>query len=492
MDTFLPGYAVGECFSQNKDELVIGLYREDEQFFIKCMLSPEVSLMTFPADFRRARKNSVDLFQETIGLEVCKVFQVPFDRSFGLELEGEKKLLFKMHGRRSNVALLKENAVSQLFRKNLQSDMTLTISGLAKEINLDQPSHQDYGLLRKLLGSDGSSEDEIMEEVNAQLASEEYFLTSGSKGKPELELTEPADFLVRCKSPIEASNELAKHYTQDYLLQEEKRQIERILQKTTKASRNYVQKSYLNLESLDSRRSYEEVANIIMANLHQIPKNANLVTLEDFYTDKPIEIKLKQGLSPQKHAENLYRKAKNEKIQYRKIEENLAQKEKLIAHHESLILKLAQVNSHKELKAFIKENNLRPGQQVATETLPYHVFEYANYQIWVGKNAHANDKLTLKHAHKNDLWLHARDVSGSHVLIKNQDGSNTPTAVIEWAAAVAAYFSKRKHDTLCPVIVTPKKFVRKRKGSPPGQVVVDREEVVMVKPHKPQDEAGVE
>jgi predicted ribosome quality control (RQC) complex YloA/Tae2 family protein len=68
------------------------------------------------------------------------------------------------------------------------------------------------------------------------------------------------------------------------------------------------------------------------------------------------------------------------------------------------------------------------------------------------------------------------------VLIKRQSGENYPKDVIEYAASLAAANSKRKNESLCPVVVTPKKFVRKRKGDPPGVVVVEREEVVMVEP----------
>jgi predicted ribosome quality control (RQC) complex YloA/Tae2 family protein len=101
----------------------------------------------------------------------------------------------------------------------------------------------------------------------------------------------------------------------------------------------------------------------------------------------------------------------------------------------------------------------------------------------VGKNAKNNDLLTLKYAKKFDIWLHARDVSGSHVIIRNPQQRTVPKHVIEKAAELAAHFSKRATESLCPVIVTAKKYVRKTKDLLPGQVIVDREEeVVMVKP----------
>jgi predicted ribosome quality control (RQC) complex YloA/Tae2 family protein len=68
------------------------------------------------------------------------------------------------------------------------------------------------------------------------------------------------------------------------------------------------------------------------------------------------------------------------------------------------------------------------------------------------------------------------------VLIKHQANKNFPKDVIERAAQLAAHYSKRKNESLCPVTVTPKKFVRKRKGDPAGMVVVEKETVVLVEP----------
>ena len=87
-------------------------------------------------------------------------------------------------------------------------------------------------------------------------------------------------------------------------------------------------------------------------------------------------------------------------------------------------------------------------------------------------------------AAKNDLWLHARDVSGSHVIVREKPGQKFREPVIEKVAQLAAWHSKRRTDSLCPVIYTPRKYVRKMKGAPAGQVVVEKEQVVMVVPTK--------
>jgi predicted ribosome quality control (RQC) complex YloA/Tae2 family protein len=105
-----------------------------------------------------------------------------------------------------------------------------------------------------------------------------------------------------------------------------------------------------------------------------------------------------------------------------------------------------------------------------------------SFRVLIGKNAKNNDLLTQKYAYKDDLWLHARDVTGSHVILKYQAGKPFPRPVIERAAELAAWHSKRRTDSLCPVTVTPKKFVRKPKGMAPGQVIIEKEDVVLVVP----------
>ena len=113
------------------------------------------------------------------------------------------------------------------------------------------------------------------------------------------------------------------------------------------------------------------------------------------------------------------------------------------------------------------------------------MFEDRGFTILVGRNAQNNDLLTQKYAHKDDYWLHAKDVSGSHVVVRHRAGQPVPAPVLEHAAQLAAWYSRRQNDSLCPVTVTPKKFVRKPKGARPGQVVVEREQVLLVVPANP-------
>ena len=103
------------------------------------------------------------------------------------------------------------------------------------------------------------------------------------------------------------------------------------------------------------------------------------------------------------------------------------------------------------------------------------------YVIWVGRNSRQNEQVTFKLANAQDLWLHARDVPGAHVVIRN-DGRRIPQTIIDDAASVAAYYSSLRSENRVIVDVTRCKYVKKIKGAGPGMVTYRNEETVTVPP----------
>ena len=205
----------------------------------------------------------------------------------------------------------------------------------------------------------------------------------------------------------------------------------------------------------------------------------------NFYNDQKLKIKLKSDFSPQKNAENYYRKSKNERIEVETIEKNIENAINKIIGIEEKIDKVKAAENFKELKSFIKIQKKVSEETESPKSL-FKEFLFEGNLILVGKNAKNNDTLTFKHAQKEDYWLHARDCAGSHVVIKRNNKENLPNHVIEYAASLAAYYSKRKNETVVPVIFTQKKFVRKPKGVADGQVIVDKESTVMIEPYNPE------
>jgi predicted ribosome quality control (RQC) complex YloA/Tae2 family protein len=496
LDKALKGLALLECFSQNKDELVLGFADKEKEFYIRANLDPNISLLSFPDSFARAGRNSIDLFPGLINQKVASVSVFDFERSFQVLFTTGNALIFKMHGRRANILHAKNEKVLKVFRKSLPADLELIPSALNKNITVSKEAFKEHDFnpqsfipaLGKEVkihleqsGFNDLNEEEKWEKFDALLTQlDQNGITLIDGNTPKISLIETGDSSTQ--DPVAATNWLYDTTARKAYFEKEKNLAINQLKQRIKKSEGYILKTSDKLREMEKSRSPEEIANILMANLHQVQKGLSKVVLTDFYSNEPIEIKLNVTLSPQKNAENLYRKSKNRHQEINSLKENIEAKEKLIEKVSRQVLHIDEIDNTKELRKYLKENGLVKKEKVQEEHLPYHVFEVDGWQIFVGRNAKANDELTLKVANKNDLWLHAKDVAGSHVVVRQQPGQNFPIHIIEKAASLAAFNSKRKTDTLCPVIYTPKKFVRKAKGSPAGQVIVEKEEVVMVEP----------
>ena len=142
----LPGYEAAEIFSQNKDELILSFLKERKEFHIKAVLNTQFTTLAFPREFARARKNSVDLFQNLIGLKVIDIHQFANERSFLICFESNYKLLFKMHGKRSNVILYEGEIQLSLFNSQMKFDLGHQLNSLERNIKQDQTEYLSNGL----------------------------------------------------------------------------------------------------------------------------------------------------------------------------------------------------------------------------------------------------------------------------------------------------------------------------------------------------------
>jgi predicted ribosome quality control (RQC) complex YloA/Tae2 family protein len=493
------GWTVATCFSQEKDELVLGFIRNEEEFYIKAILRSDFACLVFPETFQRARKNSVDLFEKSIGLQIQEVIQFGNERSFALVLENEYLLLFKMHGNRSNIILFRQNEAIDVFHNKLANDFSILPASLHRQ--LDQTFEAfiandckwqalfptfgklltHYILSKGFEGKDAAGKWKIIEETLLLLQTPVFYITF-LDDSPALSLVPVGDIRQTTSNAIEAANLFYGAYARINTLEVEKKVARKLLEKRKSQTENYLLKTYGKLDEMEKESKNEHLANIIMANMHQIPARAESVELYDFYHDQMLRIKLKKDLTPQKNAETYYRKAKNEKIERDKLKESIALKEEELTQTQKHLAAIEGIEQLKELRKYLKDHELTSEKPVPTPEQLFKKTEYMGYEIWIGRNAKNNDLLTQKYAFKEDLWLHAKDVTGSHVIIKYQAGKNFPEPVIEKAAELAAYYSRMRTDSLCPVIYTPKKYVRKPKGLPEGAVVIDKEKVLMVEP----------
>lgn len=501
LKSILVGGVVSECFSQNKDELVIRVENKTQSRYIKASLTGSFSCVTFPDTFHRARKNSIDLFEAVGGLKVLDLITYDNERAFAIEFSEDYTLLFKLHGNRSNIILFHHQQVTACFKNNIPADSAIELNTLARKIDFSfdyfkahvhelEKAYFTFGKLVWLYLRESDFNSKTIEEqwqsiqqlIQTLENPSAYYLTR-IKGVLHLSLIPVGEVQSTFNDPIAAVNTFYYQYIQHDTFQQEKTAAISKLKQTIQGNENYCTKARQKITELTTNTSYRTWADLIMANMHVIKQGMEKISLPSFYTEnEQVEIKLKKELSPQKNAEAFYRKAKNQHLEIERLQQTLHAKESVIDDLTITLLQIEnEVHDLKTLRA-LTVSLQKQAQEDKPELLPFHEFVFQGYRILVGKHAQANDLLTFKHSYKEDLWLHAKDVAGSHVLIKHQAGKNFPKDVIERAAQLAAYNSKRKTEALCPVIVTPKKFVRKRKGDPAGSVVVEKEDVILVEP----------
>jgi predicted ribosome quality control (RQC) complex YloA/Tae2 family protein len=489
-------------FSQDKDELILEFGEGDRVgCTVRAILKSDFTTLYFPERFERARANSVDLFKGLAGVVVQDVLLYENERAFSLVFVSGEKLVFKMFGNRSNLLhFSSEGKLISLFNHRLAADRALDERALDRPI--DQTFEQfvtlggDYGKLFPTFGkwinqyiqkaliaaTSLESQWDVIQDVLGELKNGKFYLVE-NKGGLVFSLVPFAEVKEEFEDPIVALNAFCLSHFRVGNLQREKDQAIKQLAKRIGQTESYLVSAYEKLDKISETGKNEQFGNLLMANLHVIGARQEVVELENFYTGETVSIKLKPELSPVKNAEIYFRKAKNEKQEVEQTQQNIEAREAGLAQLNEWVAAIEEQSTVKELRAFLKTSGVfaQAGDQSARD-IRFRKEEFLGYEIFVGKSAKNNDELTLKFAGKEDIWLHAKDVSGSHVIIRTLPGKKVPSLVIERAAELAAWHSKRRNDSLCPVSYTPRKYVRKSKGMPAGALTVEKESVVMVVP----------
>lgn len=234
-----------------------------------------------------------------------------------------------------------------------------------------------------------------------------------------------------------------------------------------------------DLEESKDREQYKIYADLLSANLHQISGGMSSIVLNNFYSEDyeeleiPLDIKLSGPQNAQKYYKR-YAKLKNAELEVAKqIEETVAEAEYLESILSAIEL-TENVQDIEDIKAelieqgYIKRNQKKGISRKKAEQ-SIKEYEYEGYRILLGRNNKENDKITFKMANRNDLWLHAKNIPGSHVLIIS-NGHDIPDEVIEYAAEIAAYNSKGRNSGNIEIDYTEKMYVKRHPANKPGLV----------------------
>lgn len=246
------------------------------------------------------------------------------------------------------------------------------------------------------------------------------------------------------------------------------------------------------LAAAGDRERLRQFGDILTANLHRITKGQTSIRCEDFYDEdmKPVDIPLSPLLSPQQNAAKYYKdytRMKNGEKELKKQME-LARQER--SYLQSVLEELNRASTEAELEEIRQE--LQSGGYVKADAgrkkmkqskLPPMRFESTDgYPIYVGRNNRQNDELTFKSARKDDLWLHASKVHGSHVIIACA-GVTPPDNTVTQAAQLAAHYSEAVGGQNIAVDMTAVKQVKKVPGGKPGMVIYHTYQTVIANPY---------
>lgn len=247
-----------------------------------------------------------------------------------------------------------------------------------------------------------------------------------------------------------------------------------------------------NLKEAEDRDYFRVCGDLITANLYRVKKSDEKLTAINFYSEnaEEVEIKLDGKLSPAQNASRYYtkyKKAKNTAI-YAAAQIEAALEEQRYLESVLYSLNEATTPSHlaeirEELieSGYLKPESSKKKKKVQSANEKPMEFEYKGYTILVGRNNIQNDLITLRMSRSNDLWLHTKNIPGSHTLIKYK-GEEFPPNVIEVAASLAAYYSKGKNAPYVEVDYCPVSHVRKPSGAKAGMVIYEKYSTAFVKP----------
>ncbi|GAB4572090.1 MAG: NFACT RNA binding domain-containing protein [Anaerolineae bacterium] len=208
--------------------------------------------------------------------------------------------------------------------------------------------------------------------------------------------------------------------------------------------------------------------------------------------EPPIAIQLDPALSPLENAKQYFARYEKAKRAAADVPKRLQAAEQELAFLRQLEVDLALASNWPEIdevrEALEQEGYWRGARTLRPRTgksAPLKT-EIDGFQVWIGRNSRQNDQVTFSRAGADDLWLHARAVPGSHVIIKT-GGREVPEAVIQRAAELAAYYSAARDETRTLVDVTQRRYVRKIGGGKPGMVTYRNETTREVTPRGLED-----
>ena len=260
------------------------------------------------------------------------------------------------------------------------------------------------------------------------------------------------------------------------------RRVENELQK----NRQKLKKQEKELLATENAEEFRQKGELLTTFLHQVPNDQDQVILENYYTNQPITIALDKALTPNQNAQRYFKRYQKLKEAVKYLTDLIEETKATILYIESVetVLNQAGLDEIAEIREELIQTGFirrRQREKIQKRQKPeQYLASDGKTIIYVGRNNLQNEELTFKMARKEELWFHAKDIPGSHVVIS---GNLNPTDEVKTdAAELAAYFSKGRLSNLVQVDMIEVKKLNKPTGGKPGFVTYTGQKTLRVTP----------
>ena len=314
------------------------------------------------------------------------------------------------------------------------------------------------------------------QETNPYLTETSFspILFENSVGEPFASLSDLLDTYYKDK----AERDRVKQQASELI-----RRVENELQK----NRQKLKKQEKELLATENAEEFRQKGELLTTFLHQVPNDQDQVVLDNYYTNQPVTIALDKALTPNQNAQRYFKRYQKLKEAVKYLTELIEETKSTILYLESVetVLNQAGLDEIAEIREELIETGFirrRQREKLHKRKKPEkYLASDGKTIIYVGRNNLQNDELTFKMARKDELWFHAKDIPGSHVVIS---GNLDPSDEVKTdAAELAAYYSKGRLSNLVQVDMIQVKKLNKPTGGKPGFVTYTGQKTLRVTPN---------
>lgn len=333
---------------------------------------------------------------------------------------------------------------------------------------------------------------EKFEEVNHQVIENIYQPTIYKNGREDFHVIEMISRTSQKQLFESVSEMLDTFYSgkaeRDRVKQQAK-DLSRFIKNELNKNERKLKKHYQTLKRAEKAEEYQKRGELLTAHLHLVQPGDKKVLVVDYYDpeQREMEIELNPQLSPSENAQRFYKTYQKLKNSRKIVEKEIEKTREEIDYLDQLLqqIEVASVEDIEEIReelreeGYLKKQRGKNQKNKVQKPNPETYIASDGTIILVGKNNKQNEYLTMKLARKNEIWLHTKDIPGSHVVIR--DSKPSEQTLME-AATLAAYFSKSQNSSSVPVDYTAIRHVKKPNGAKPGYVIYDNQKTIYVTP----------